>query len=159
MKIEHEIPGLFIVREELLEAFLKDECGISQHRVDQLTIRLVWAIPPSETDPGESVIGRYSPGEEIILVSYQSPESNKTLLHEIRHFMLCGYEVGEGRYPWRRRPSEYDATGFAQVYHPRYPNLLRPMVDTARLKQVVLTGVVLLSLLAGAVIKGSAGKR
>jgi hypothetical protein len=74
--------------------------------------------------------------------------------------VLRGYEVGESRYPWHRRPSEYDAEGFAQVYHKRYPTLLHPHVAPVRLKQMALAGVMLLSLLAGVVMghKGSVRK-
>jgi hypothetical protein len=110
---------------EALAVFLREQ-GVSEAKINQLVIRIRPRVPKSyvsEECRAETTLGA-SRLNSVIICTWQYPKNagrlNKTLLHELYHFMTKE-KYGPDNYAieYVKRPSEVAARAFAEQYKER----------------------------------------
>lgn len=132
MRIYYENPALRHIRvdREHLVAFLHDQ-GMSDQDIKQLCIRFRDQVPQgySSDFPAEKILGSYNNSCSVYVCTrnreHKVMELNRTLLHELRHYMKNGYQPGEENITYWERPSEVDARVFAEQHYKAHVFLYR----------------------------------
>jgi len=111
-----------------VEQFLREQ-GVTQKKINRLRIHVHHAPSAQQRSDliaqgdGENAWGLYSGPRDVYLFTNKRPQPmalslNRTLFHELRHFMRNGYRRGETKLPHAHRPSEIDAYTFAAEHAP-----------------------------------------
>jgi hypothetical protein len=126
MRIYYDDPTLRHIRVDRagLTAFLREQ-GMPEHDIKRLCIRLRPQMPkgyPSKS-PADQVLGSFNLRNTVYVCTqrraFNARDLNRTLLHELRHFMKRGYQPGETKIAYWDRPSEVDARQFAGQHSQR----------------------------------------
>jgi hypothetical protein len=113
---------------ERLKQFLLEQ-GLTEKKINHLRIHLQQAPSAQQRSniaaqgDRDDVWGLYSGPHDVYLFTHDRPRPmaaslNRTLHHELRHFMKNGYRKGEIKLPYAERPSEVDAYTFASKQAP-----------------------------------------